>query len=330
MPVMSARVTGTPASNRISTQSKPFSFGERAQPGAPSKVFPPSCPIRMRLPGSTGMPKCSMRPPAASIAAGITSRRSAIAEAPNTITSSAPSRSTSAIAARSLPSSCTTRRSATMLAPAGASRSCVIFRVLSITLSDRPGSNVETMPTFLTRYGATRISGFASPAIVSAVETAPCGTANGMIFTVPIISPATTGLKAGSVAKVTASSIRLSASIASLSTTRTPALSANRLHRPVNARSIVTPSPPKAAAMRAAASSSPMSPVSMRATTTSAIPAAFIASISRAPMTVPFLSTKLPCRIECTAVAPSASAMGTAPNLMTRLPAGAATPSPAP
>ena len=40
MPVMSSRVTGMPASNRISTQSNPFSFGERAQPGAPSKVFP--------------------------------------------------------------------------------------------------------------------------------------------------------------------------------------------------------------------------------------------------------------------------------------------------
>ena len=39
----------------------------------------------MRLPGSTGMPKCSIVPPTASTAAGITSRRSAIAEAPNTM-----------------------------------------------------------------------------------------------------------------------------------------------------------------------------------------------------------------------------------------------------
>ena len=44
------------------------------------------------------MPKCSMRPPIASSAAGITSRRSAIAEAPNTMTSSAPCLSTSSIA----------------------------------------------------------------------------------------------------------------------------------------------------------------------------------------------------------------------------------------
>ena len=147
-----------------------------------------------------------------------------------------------------------------------------------------------------------------------------------MIFTVPIISPATTGLNAGNVAKVIASSMRLIASIASLSTTSMPALAANRLQRPVKARSVSTASPPKAAAMRAAASSSPTSPASMRATTTSAIPAAFSASISAAPITVPFFRTKPPCRMECTAVAPSACAIGTAPNFMTRFPAGAATP----
>ena len=91
MPVMSARVTGRPASSRISTQSNPFSLGERAQPGAPSTGRPRAVPTSIRLPGSTGMPKCSMRPPTASIAAGMTSRRSAMAEAPNTMTSSAPS-----------------------------------------------------------------------------------------------------------------------------------------------------------------------------------------------------------------------------------------------
>ena len=43
------------------------------------------------------MPKCSMRPPTASTAAGITSRRSAMADAPNTTTSSAPAFSTSSM-----------------------------------------------------------------------------------------------------------------------------------------------------------------------------------------------------------------------------------------
>ncbi len=46
--------------------------------------------------------------------------------------------------------------------------------------------------------------------------------ANGMILTVAIISPSTTGLNAGSVAKVIASSTRLSRSMASRSTTSTP------------------------------------------------------------------------------------------------------------
>ena len=83
------------------------------------------------------------------IAAGITSRRSAIAEAPNTITSSAPSPSNSLIAAASAASSCGTRRSAMMVAPAGASRSAVTRRVFSTTFGASPGSKVETMPTRL-------------------------------------------------------------------------------------------------------------------------------------------------------------------------------------
>ncbi len=149
MPVSSARVTLSPARSRISTQSKPFSTGERAQPGAPSTGTPPALPISSRLPGSTGMPKCSILPPISVIAAGITSRRSAIAEAPNTITSSAPRPSSSLIDAASAASSCGTRRSAMMLAPAGASRSAVTRRVLSITFGASPGSRVETTPTFL-------------------------------------------------------------------------------------------------------------------------------------------------------------------------------------
>ena len=149
MPVSSARVTLRPASRRISTQSKPFSTGERAQPGAPSTGTPPALPISSRLPGSTGMPKCSMAPPMPEIAAGITSRRSAIADAPNTITSSAPRPSNSLIAAFSAVSSCGTRRSAMMVAPAGASRSAVTRKVFSTTFGASPGSKVETMPTRL-------------------------------------------------------------------------------------------------------------------------------------------------------------------------------------
>ncbi len=130
----------------MSTQSNPFSFGERAQPGAPSTGRPRASATSSRFPGSTGMPKCSIRPPIASTAAGITSRRSAIAEAPNTMTSSAPASSTSPIALASARCSCGTRRSATILAPAGSIRSAVTFRVLSTTLPASPGSKVDTMP----------------------------------------------------------------------------------------------------------------------------------------------------------------------------------------
>src|SRR3977135_3002250 len=68
-----------------------------------------------------------------------------------------------------------------------------------------------------------------------------------MIWTVAIISPATTGWNAGSVAKVIASSIRLRRSIAPLSTTSTPALSANRLARPGEARASCAPAHPAGA-----------------------------------------------------------------------------------
>ena len=97
------------------------------------------------------MPKCSTWPPIASSADGITSRRSAIAEAPNTMANSAPALSTSSSARASAARSCGTRRSATMVAPAGAKRSAVIFKVFSITFGARPGSSVDTTPTLRTR-----------------------------------------------------------------------------------------------------------------------------------------------------------------------------------
>ena len=59
--------------------------------------------------------------------------------------------STSSIACASARCSCGTRRSATMLAPAGASRSAVTCSVFSITLVARPGSSVETTPTLRMR-----------------------------------------------------------------------------------------------------------------------------------------------------------------------------------
>ena len=59
MPMMAPRSTGTSAARRCSTQSKPLSLGERAQPGRPSTGTSPCRASSSRLPGSTGMPKCS-------------------------------------------------------------------------------------------------------------------------------------------------------------------------------------------------------------------------------------------------------------------------------
>ena len=72
-----------------------------------------------------------------------------MAEAPNTMTSSAPAARTSSMARASAACSCGTRFSATMVAPAGAMRASVIRKVLSMTFGASPGSSVETMPTFL-------------------------------------------------------------------------------------------------------------------------------------------------------------------------------------
>ena len=84
MPAMVAPLMGRPANRRRRMKSKPFSFRLRAQPGTPITEMPARVPVSSRLPGSTGMPKRSTRPPACSIAAGIWSARSITAWAPTT------------------------------------------------------------------------------------------------------------------------------------------------------------------------------------------------------------------------------------------------------
>ena len=51
MPAMSSAVTSSPAIRRSSTQSKPFSLGLRAQPGAPMTGFPPSLAENQQVAG---------------------------------------------------------------------------------------------------------------------------------------------------------------------------------------------------------------------------------------------------------------------------------------
>ncbi len=81
--ITSAGPTGNPANSRGSTKSMPFSFGLRAHPGSTSAGRAPIRPTQMRLPGSTGIPKCTISPPARTMPAGPTSRRSTTAEAPD-------------------------------------------------------------------------------------------------------------------------------------------------------------------------------------------------------------------------------------------------------
>ena len=93
MRMMSEGVTLIPANSRDSTKSIPFNTGLRAHPGSTSAGLSCSRPTQIRLPGSTGMPKCRISPPARTMPAGPTSRRSTTAEAPITSSISAPSAS---------------------------------------------------------------------------------------------------------------------------------------------------------------------------------------------------------------------------------------------
>ena len=226
------------------------------------------------------MPKCSMRPPIASTAAGITSRRSAIAEAPNTTTISAPALSTSSSALASALVSCGTRRSATIVAPAGASRSAVTFRVFSITLSASPGSTVETMPTLRTLNGATRTNGLRrAPPATAWSRASPDRERDDLHGRDHLAGD---HRRVGRQRRKRDRRVDVVERVDAVrSTTSTPACSANRLARPVKARSTCTPSPATAAAISAAATSSETSPGSSRATTISDTLAASSAAISR-------------------------------------------------
>ena len=73
-------------------------------------------------------------------------------------------------------------------------------------------------------------------------STSAAFTANGMIFTVATIWPASTAAYSATVAMVIAGSTRLIASISARSTVKTPAVTACRLTRPVAAGLISTPS----------------------------------------------------------------------------------------
>ncbi len=320
--IRSRPVTGTSASRRWSTQSSPLNLGERTQPGRPSTGTAPKWARRRRLPGSTGMPKWSMQPPAASIPAGITSRRSVIAEAPAISTISASALRAAAMAAETASVSCGTRVSERRRLPMDSIRPRTMATVLSRTDSLRPDRRVWMRATPRARKGATRTSGPPWLASATARARSALGTANGMILTVATICFASTTAWGARVAMVMASSMVLIASTRARSMMARPRVAANRLARPVKALAVSAPAPHAALAMAAAASFSCASVSSRRATMTRAIPAAAIEAVSSSDRRRPFFkivprAPSGPGRTRlCAKIAPTASPTGSSPNFI--------------
>ena len=157
---------------------------------------------------------------------------------------------------------------------AGASRSAVIFKRLVDHLGREPRQQRRDDADLADAIGRDADAAAAWPQ--PAPRRAPrAATANGIIFTVAIISPATDRL----VGRQRRHGDRFVDAIEAVDgrpcrPPARPAPCANRLARPVKARSTCTPSPATAAAISAAATSSETSPASSRATTMSLMPAA--------------------------------------------------------
>src|SRR6266851_1238454 len=314
--MISSRVTAIPASRRCSTQSKPFSLGERAQPGRPSTGTPSSRPSRMRLPGSTGMPKCSIVPPHSLIAAGMTSRRSTIAEAPAIRIRPGFPAAASLIRAARLPTAWAQRSSPISRLPSEARRDFVTSTVLSRMLSLSPGSRVWISVASVGISGATRSSLPPSAAMAAQRSTSARLTPNGTILIVATICFGSTSAKGVNVARVTASSTRLKSSSRARSTTQRPRVSAKRLARPVKAVATLTLAPATASARRPAAASSPSSSAASRAATIVVSPASARAATSSALRTRPLRSARPGSLTLCARIAPTASATAISPNVM--------------
>ena len=264
------------------------------------------------------MPKCSMAPPARMIAAGPISRRSTTADAPATSSSSAPALRRRVSASATGPSSCRTRSTGSSVPISASTRAAVASTAPSMTLSLIPGSSVSTSPTASLRKGCTVIAGRPLHSASITPSTAP-GTAKGMILMVASISFAATTLRFGRVATVMLSSTWLMRSISPASAVNSPALSANRLTRPVEARERATRGLISRFAMRSAASSSGTSPASRRAAITSRRPASRSAAMAASSSTRPFFSTLPGRRSVWARTAPRASSSGVGPKIMRRV-----------
>ena len=292
MRMMSDAVTSTPAKMRCSTQSKPLSLSERAQPGSPSTCDSPRRARSSRLPGSTGMPKWSMAPPASTTAAGTTSRRSTMADAPAIRMTSQPRLCSWPTASATSVRLWAQRTSAASEPSSRESRVATAPVVESRTLSRIPGSRVWIKPTVRACSGARHSIGPLSSAISTQRSTTARDAAKGITLTVATIWPASTRAWGATVPSVMASSRRLSRSTRASSITARPCASAKMLQRPVKASPRVSPGPQTARATVSAASSSPTSSGSRRAPETFSIFASSSTWISSAESTRPFLKAR--------------------------------------
>ncbi len=173
MAAMSSGEGSRPQATRSITQSTPENLSERAEPGRPMTRRSPSSARKTRLPGSTGMPKRVMRPPAAATAAGATSARSEVAE-PVRISTISPADSASAASSAAV--SCGVTRSKTRSMPSAVSRVRIASAPLATTFSGMPGVRVRIRPAVRRRTGFTATA--VRPASrASAAATAASGAA---------------------------------------------------------------------------------------------------------------------------------------------------------
>ena len=214
-------VTSSPAARRSSTRSRPLSFGERAHPGSPSTGRPRQRASRRRFPGSTGIPRWSTSPPAATMPPGMTSRRSAMADAPTISTICAPASRAWPTARATAPASWRQRTSFTTWPSSVSIRERSTREVLSSTVSFVAGSRVWMTTVSIGSKAATRIAG-AGPRPARARSSTLPGTANGITLIVASISPSRTGRGPGSVATVSASSTALNRSTSGAETRSRP------------------------------------------------------------------------------------------------------------
>ena len=187
MAATSELLTSTPARRRSKIQSNPLSFGLAAQLGAPITSVLPMRPNSIRLPGSTGMPRRMMSPPAATKPAGTTSPRSTIADAEKTMIGSAPTRRIRSIASPTACGSWVTVSTGPREAPSALNRSSIAVRRLASTFALVAVILVRIRPAVRGANALTVARPDKRRKISSAAFIRCSGSANVMTLTVAII-----------------------------------------------------------------------------------------------------------------------------------------------